>query len=100
VLVCSERKILLAGCWWLVCCERKILLAGCWWLVCCERKVLLAGDGFFTFFPLEFLQTYSFCFSGHAYSLISAGVSVERFLFESMTMPVPSCLVSSEVQGQ
>jgi hypothetical protein len=31
--------------WWLVliCCERKVLLAGCWWLVCSERKVLLAG---------------------------------------------------------
>jgi hypothetical protein len=31
--------------WWLVlvCSERKVLLAGCWWLICCERKVLLAG---------------------------------------------------------
>jgi hypothetical protein len=28
VRVCSERKILLAGCWWLICCERKVLLAG------------------------------------------------------------------------
>jgi hypothetical protein len=28
VLVCSERKVLLAGCWWLVCSERKVLLAG------------------------------------------------------------------------
>jgi hypothetical protein len=28
VLVCSERKILLAGCWWLVCSERKVPLAG------------------------------------------------------------------------
>jgi hypothetical protein len=28
VLVCYERKVLLAGCWWLVCCERKVLLAG------------------------------------------------------------------------
>jgi hypothetical protein len=28
----------------LICCERKVLLAGCWWLVCFERKVLLAGD--------------------------------------------------------
>jgi hypothetical protein len=27
VLVCSERKVLLAGCWWLICCERKVLLA-------------------------------------------------------------------------
>jgi hypothetical protein len=26
-------------CWF----ERKVLLAGCWWLVCFERKVLLAG---------------------------------------------------------
>jgi hypothetical protein len=33
----------LAGGWWLVliCAERKVLLAGCWWLVCSERKVLL-----------------------------------------------------------
>jgi hypothetical protein len=22
--------------------ERRVLLAGCWWLVCSERKVLLA----------------------------------------------------------
>jgi hypothetical protein len=31
--------------WWLVliCAERKVLLAGCWWLICSERKVLLAG---------------------------------------------------------
>jgi hypothetical protein len=31
--------------WWLVliCFERKALLAGCWWLVCSEMKVLLAG---------------------------------------------------------
>jgi hypothetical protein len=31
--------------WWLVliCAERKVLLAGCWWLVYSERKVLLAG---------------------------------------------------------
>jgi hypothetical protein len=31
--------------WWLVlvCSERRVLLAGCWWLVCSERKVLLAG---------------------------------------------------------
>jgi hypothetical protein len=38
VLVCSFG-------WWLVlvCSERKVLLAGCWWLICCERKVLLAG---------------------------------------------------------
>jgi hypothetical protein len=27
VLVCSKRKVLLAGCWWLVCSERKVLLA-------------------------------------------------------------------------
>jgi hypothetical protein len=35
----------LAGGWWLVliCAERKVLLAGCWWLICSERKVLLAG---------------------------------------------------------
>jgi hypothetical protein len=31
--------------WWLVliCSERKVLLDGCWCLVCSERKVLLAG---------------------------------------------------------
>jgi hypothetical protein len=28
VLVCSERRVLLAGCWWLICSERKVLLAG------------------------------------------------------------------------
>jgi hypothetical protein len=32
---------------WLVagagCSERKVLLAGCWWLICCEIKVMLAG---------------------------------------------------------
>jgi hypothetical protein len=27
MLVCSERKVLLAGRWWLICSERKILLA-------------------------------------------------------------------------
>jgi hypothetical protein len=43
VLVCSERKVLLAVYWWLVCSERKVLLADYWWLVCSERKVLLAG---------------------------------------------------------
>jgi hypothetical protein len=31
--------------WWLVliCSKRKVLLAGCWWLICSERKVLLVG---------------------------------------------------------
>jgi hypothetical protein len=31
--------------WWLVLIfsERKVLLVGCWWLVCFERKVLSAG---------------------------------------------------------
>jgi hypothetical protein len=28
VLVCSERRVLLAVCWWLVCSERKVLLVG------------------------------------------------------------------------
>jgi hypothetical protein len=28
VLVCSKRKVLLAGCWWLICSERKIVLTG------------------------------------------------------------------------
>jgi hypothetical protein len=27
VLICSERKVLLADCWWLVCSERKVLVA-------------------------------------------------------------------------
>jgi hypothetical protein len=27
VLVCSERRVLLVGCWWLVCSERKVLVA-------------------------------------------------------------------------
>jgi hypothetical protein len=27
VLICSERKVLLADCWWPVCSERKVLLA-------------------------------------------------------------------------
>jgi hypothetical protein len=27
VLICSEKKVLLAGCSWLVCSERKALLA-------------------------------------------------------------------------
>jgi hypothetical protein len=26
MLVCSEKKVLLTGCWWLVCSERKVLL--------------------------------------------------------------------------
>jgi hypothetical protein len=30
VLVSSERKVLLAGCWWLVCSKKKLLLAGAW----------------------------------------------------------------------
>jgi hypothetical protein len=28
VLVCSERKVLPTGCWWLIYSERKVLLAG------------------------------------------------------------------------
>jgi hypothetical protein len=28
VQICSERKLLLADCWWLICSERKVLLAG------------------------------------------------------------------------
>jgi hypothetical protein len=28
VLICAERKVLLADCWWLVSSERKVLLAG------------------------------------------------------------------------
>jgi hypothetical protein len=28
VLVCSKRKVLLAGCWWLIYSEIKILLSG------------------------------------------------------------------------
>jgi hypothetical protein len=26
VLICSERKVLLADCWWLICYERKVLM--------------------------------------------------------------------------
>jgi hypothetical protein len=39
------KSIRLATGWWLVLIysERKVLLAGCWWLICSERKVLLAG---------------------------------------------------------
>jgi hypothetical protein len=39
------RPVRLAGGWWLVlvCSERKVLLAGSCWLICSERKVLLAG---------------------------------------------------------
>jgi hypothetical protein len=39
------QPVRLAANWWLVlvCFDRKILLAGCWWLICYERKVLLAG---------------------------------------------------------
>jgi hypothetical protein len=33
VLICFERKVLLADYWWLVCSERKVLLADYWWLV-------------------------------------------------------------------
>jgi hypothetical protein len=31
--------------WWLmlICSERKVLLVGCWWMVCSERRVLLTG---------------------------------------------------------
>jgi hypothetical protein len=25
--------------------ERKVLLAGCWWLVCSEKKILLLAGG-------------------------------------------------------
>jgi hypothetical protein len=41
----AVRRVRLAGGSWLVliCSERKVLLADCWWLVCFERKVLLAG---------------------------------------------------------
>jgi hypothetical protein len=40
-----SQSVCLAGGWWLVlvCSKRKVLLAGCWWMVCSERKVLLAG---------------------------------------------------------
>jgi hypothetical protein len=41
---CSRQTACSVG-WWLVmvCSERRVMLAGCWWLVCCERKILLAG---------------------------------------------------------
>jgi hypothetical protein len=32
------------GCWLvLICFERKVQLAGSWWLICSEGKLLLAG---------------------------------------------------------
>jgi hypothetical protein len=39
------QPVRLAGGWWLVlvCSERTVLLSGCWWLICSERKVPLAG---------------------------------------------------------
>jgi hypothetical protein len=44
VLVCSERRVLLAGCGWLLVAGsfREKSTAG-WWLVRSEIKVLLAG---------------------------------------------------------
>jgi hypothetical protein len=38
------QPVRLAGGWWLVliCSERKVLLAGCCWLISSERKVLPA----------------------------------------------------------
>jgi hypothetical protein len=41
----DAQPVSLAGGWWLVliCAERKVLLASCCWLICSERKVLLAG---------------------------------------------------------
>jgi hypothetical protein len=40
----SLQHVRLAGGRWLVliCSKRKVLLAGCWWLICFERKVLLS----------------------------------------------------------
>jgi hypothetical protein len=35
-----ERKVLLADCWWLVCSERKVLLAGRW-LISRTNKLLI-----------------------------------------------------------
>jgi hypothetical protein len=43
VLICSERKVLLADFWWLVCSERKILLAG-GWFVLREKYCWLVAD--------------------------------------------------------
>jgi hypothetical protein len=42
---CGHLLFAAIYCWWLVliCAERKVLLADCWWLICSERKVLLAG---------------------------------------------------------
>jgi hypothetical protein len=37
---CSFGWLLVAGA---DCSERKVLPTGCWWLVCSERKVLVAG---------------------------------------------------------
>jgi hypothetical protein len=39
------QPVRLAGDGWLVVVrsERKVLLADCWWLVCSKRKILLGG---------------------------------------------------------
>jgi hypothetical protein len=37
------RVCLFGGWLMLICSERKILLADCWWLIYSERKVLLSG---------------------------------------------------------
>jgi hypothetical protein len=46
LLSCRENSACSFGCWLMagaVFFERKVLVAGCWWLVCSERKVLLVG---------------------------------------------------------
>jgi hypothetical protein len=42
VLICSERKVLLAGWWWLVCSERKVPLG--WWLISQANRANDARD--------------------------------------------------------
>jgi hypothetical protein len=39
VLICSKKKVLLAGCWWLVCSERKSTVG--WWLISRTNKLLM-----------------------------------------------------------
>jgi hypothetical protein len=45
LLASVKAKSSLFSNWWLVLIwfERKVLLAGGWWLICSERKVLLDG---------------------------------------------------------
>jgi hypothetical protein len=49
VLVCSERRAVLAGCWWLVCSERSS--AG-WWLISRANRLQVSERFVIEFAPL------------------------------------------------